>query len=99
MASFLQQYGIRLQYEYDTIKAVEFNQLLRGINGDTPLGYVVSVRAEKDHKRIKEMSANDKEIRRKWQQFKLEQEKKKKKEKYIYVKKEDISKIFSQIFK
>lgn len=36
---------------------------------DTPLGYVISVRAEKDPKKIREMTNAEKEIRRKWQQF------------------------------
>ena len=98
MASFLQQFGIRLQYEYDSIKCVEFNQLLKSLNGDTPLGYVVGIRAERDQKKIKEMTAQEKEIRRKWQDFIREKEKKEKQNKLIFIKKEDISKIFSKMF-
>jgi hypothetical protein len=44
------------------------------------------------------MSANDKEIRRKWQQFKIDKQKKTNRKDLIYVKKEDISKIFKGIF-
>ena len=52
VSSFAQQYGIRLYSEYETISCEEFRQLLVGINGDTPLGYTVRIRSEKDSKKI-----------------------------------------------
>lgn len=92
VSSFAQQYGIRLYYEYETIPCEEFRQLLSGLNGETPLGYVVQIRSEKDYKKIKEMSKNEKEIREKWANFKNKNNKK------IEINAEDISKIFSKMF-
>ncbi len=50
--------------------------MLIGINGDTPLGQTINIRAEKDPKKIREMTAHEKEIRQKWIKFKGEQKKK-----------------------
>ena len=91
----MQQYGIRLNYEYDTIKFVEFNQLLRGINSDTPLGYTVQVRAETDQKKIREMTAHDKKIRQEWKEFKSKQQK----EEIIVLSKDEIDKVLSSMFR
>lgn len=92
VSSFAQQYGIRLYYEYETIPCEEFRHLLSGLNSETPLGYVVQIRSEKDYKKIKEMSKNEKEIREKWANFKNKNNKK------IEINTEDISKIFSKMF-
>lgn len=94
VSSFAQQYGIRLHNEYDTISCEEYRQLLSGLNGDTPLGYVVQIRSEKNPKKIREMTANEKKIRIEWANFK----RKNKKEEKIYLKKEDISKVLSKMF-
>lgn len=48
----------------------EYRKLLVGLMGDTPLGYVVSIRSEKDRKKIAEMTEHEKKIRREWQEFK-----------------------------
>lgn len=94
MSSFAQQYKIRLYYEYESISCEEFRQLLSGLNGDTPLGYVVQIRAEKNPKKIREMSNQDKKIRSDWAKFKSKQKEKN----IIELKKEDISKVFSKMF-
>ena len=101
VSSFLQQYGIRLAYEYETISYTEFNQLLRGINGDTPLGYTVQVRAETDQKKIREMTAHEKKIRQEWKEFKLKQQKQQQKEKQnlIVLSKDEIDKVLSNMFR
>lgn len=44
----------------------EFLTLLAGLNGETPLGYVVSIRSEKDRERIKNFTAAEKKIRNAW---------------------------------
>lgn len=67
MASFAKQYGIRLLTEDISVR--EYRKLLTGIMHDTPLGYVISVRSEKDPKKVREMTNVEKDIRRKWQQF------------------------------
>lgn len=68
---------------------------MSGLNGDTPLGYVVQIRSETDSKKIRKMTKKEKEIRNEWNQFKL----KNKKQQKIELKKEDISKVFSSIFR
>ena len=95
MSSFAQQYKIRLYYEYESISCEEFRQLLSGLNGDTPLGYVVQIRAEKNPKKIREMSNQDKKIRSDWAKFKSNQKEKN----IIELKTEDISKVFSKMFR
>lgn len=40
---------------------------------DTPLGYVIAIRSEKDRKKISGMTNAEMEIRKKWQQFKATQ--------------------------
>jgi hypothetical protein len=44
----------------------EFCSLLSGIMPDTPLGKIVSIRAEKDPKVIKDFTADQKKIRNDW---------------------------------
>lgn len=59
------QYGIRLR-QNDDMSWNEFCSLLTGIMYDTPLGRVVSIRAEKDQKVIKAFSEEEKRIRNEW---------------------------------
>lgn len=56
----------------EDISVSEYRKLLVGLNGETPLGYVVSVRSEKDTERIKNMTNKELEIREKWNSFKAE---------------------------
>lgn len=70
-ASFAQQYGIRLRNE-DDMTWDEFTTLLSGLNAETPLGNVVSIRSEKDPKRIKEFTKDQKRIHRDWQRKQAE---------------------------
>lgn len=74
----------------------EYRRLLVGINGDTPLGYVVQTRAETDSKKIKEMTAHQKKIRNEWQEFKTK--KKKEMNNKIILTGEDITKVMSKLF-
>lgn len=64
-ASFLEQYGIRLR-ETDDLSWDEFCTYLSGLNEKTPLGKIVAIRSEKDPKIIKEMTEDQKRIRREW---------------------------------
>ena len=79
----------------ETITHTEFNQLLTGLNGETPLGYTVQIRAEKDFKKIKEMTNHEKKIRSDWQEFKKKQQK----EHVVYLSKDEIDKVFSNMFR
>ena len=95
VSSFAQQYGIRLYYEYENMSCEEFRQLLSGLNGDTPLGYVVQTRAEKDPKKIRKMTAHEKKFRSDWVAVKSTNNKAKR----VELKTEDISKVFSKMFR
>lgn len=48
----------------------DFIILLQGIGEDTPLANIIRIRREKDVKKIKDMTAYEKEIRQKWAEFK-----------------------------
>lgn len=66
-ASFLMQYGLRLRSGADDdMSYQEFCSLLSGIMPDTPLGKVVSIRAEKDKKVIKNFTEDQKRIRKEY---------------------------------
>lgn len=64
-SSFAQQYGIRLRRE-DEMTWDEFATLLAGLNGETPLGHIVSIRAESDKEKLKKFTPEEKRIRNEW---------------------------------
>lgn len=59
------QYNIRLSKE--DVSYSEFSKLLRGVMPETPLGKVVSIRAETDRETIKRFGNYEKKIRYEWQ--------------------------------
>ena len=83
-----------MEKEKYTIKSGEYRRLLVGWNADTPLGYVVSIRSEKNPQKIKEMTTNEKEIRFQWQQFRRKKEMNKK----VFLSNEEITKVLSSLF-
>lgn len=95
VSSFAQQYGIRLYSEYETISCEEFRQLLVGINGDTPLGYTVRIRSEKDSKKISQMTNHEKKIRSDWFEFRRKQNKQNTK---IELSNDQINSVLSKMF-
>ncbi len=64
-ASFTSQYGIRLRNE-PNMPWSEFCTLLAGIMPETPLGQVVSIRAENDKDILKNFSKEQHKIRNEW---------------------------------
>ncbi len=66
VASFQSQYGLRLSREINTMKWDEFKSLLVGIGPDTPLGRIVSIRAEEDKEVLKYFSKEQHRIRNEW---------------------------------
>lgn len=66
VASFQSQYGIRLSREINTMPWDEFRDLLVGIGPDTPLGRIVSIRAEEDKEVLKHFSKEQHRIRNEW---------------------------------
>lgn len=65
IASFAQQYGIRLR-NIDDMPYTEFCYLLSGIMPETPLGSIVSIRSENNPKVIKGFTKEQKKIRNDW---------------------------------
>jgi len=72
-ASFAMQYGIRLARE--DIGVGEYLRLLAGLMADTPLGRVVTVRAEKNPEKIRGFGEYEHGQRRRWREF-IKQEQK-----------------------
>ncbi len=66
VASFQAQYGIRLSEKLDTMKWDEFRDLLVGIGPDTPLGRMISIRAEDDKDVLKHFTKQQHRIRNEW---------------------------------
>lgn len=63
VASFQSQYGIRIATDLKSMSWREFSYLLEGLSGDTPLGHVVSIRAENDPEKLKEFTPEQRRIR------------------------------------
>lgn len=65
-ASLAKQYGIRIRQHRD-MPWDEFCTLVAGLMPDTPLGSIVTIRAEKDQKVIKSFTPDQRKIHRDWQ--------------------------------
>ncbi|MCR1990141.1 bacteriophage Gp15 family protein [Blautia coccoides] len=66
MSSFQTQYGLRLSRELNQMKWDEFKDMLSGLGPDTPLGRIVSIRAEDDPEILEYFSPEQKRIRMEW---------------------------------
>jgi hypothetical protein len=64
-ASLAKQYGIRIRNAPD-MSWNEFCSLVSGLMPDTPLGQIVSIRAESDPKILKEFTSDQRKIRSDW---------------------------------
>lgn len=64
-SSFTKQYGIRLRYE-DNMPWDEFITLLGGLDHETPLGRIVSIRSENDKEVLKNFTKEQMRIRNEW---------------------------------
>lgn len=65
------QYHI-LPSEQEDLHYSDWYQLIAGLMEDTPLGRIVLIRKEKDKKTIEGYGSYEKEVRRRWQRFRLE---------------------------
>jgi len=74
-SSFYKQYGIRLR-SADDLSWSEFCNLLSGLMHDTPLGSVVSIRAETDNEIISRFTPEQKRIKGDWDVRRMEELKK-----------------------
>ena len=63
LSSFQSQYGLRLSKELETMKWSEFVAMLSGLGPKTPLGRIVSIRAEDDKEVLKHFSKEQLKIR------------------------------------
>ena len=63
VSSFQTQYGIRLSSELSEMSWTEFAYMLEGLSGDTPLGRITSIRAENNPERLKQFTADQRQIR------------------------------------
>ena len=63
VSSFQTQYGIRLATELPNMGWREFSYMLEGLSGDTPLGRIVSIRAENAPDRLKQFTPEQRKIR------------------------------------
>ena len=66
IASFQAQYGIRLSRDLKGMKWDEFKALLIGISAETPLGRIVSIRAEDNNDVLKNFTKEQHHIRNEW---------------------------------
>lgn len=66
MASFRAQYGIKLSSDLPTMKWREFAAYMSGLDGKTPLGRIISIRAEKDSEVLMQFTPEQKRIHDKW---------------------------------
>ncbi len=64
-ASLAAQYGIRIRQHAD-MPWGEFCTLVAGLMQETPLGNIVTIRSEKDHKIIKNFTPSQRKIHRDW---------------------------------
>lgn len=62
----MKQYGIRLRKS--DLTYAEFMHYLKGIDGETSLGYLVRIRQEDDPKRLKEFTSAEHSIRNSWRE-------------------------------
>lgn len=68
VASFQSQYGIRLSRELDGMSWLEFSSYINGLSTETPLGRIVSIRAEDRADVLKTFTAEQRQIRNEYRQ-------------------------------
>lgn len=66
MASFRSQYGVRLSKDLRDMKWREFRAYVSGLDSSTPLGRIISIRAETDPERLKQFTPEMRKIRNAW---------------------------------
>ena len=63
VASFQTQYGLRLSRDLKSMSWREFSYMISGLGPDTPLGRIVSIRAEDDPETLKSFTKDQRRIR------------------------------------
>nr|DAQ65721.1 MAG TPA: hypothetical protein [Caudoviricetes sp.] len=62
-ASLAQQYGLRIRKEIKNLTWGELSSYIEGINSDTPLGQIISIRSENDRDKLKNFTQEQHKIR------------------------------------
>jgi hypothetical protein len=68
VASFQSEYGIRLSRDLDGMKWAEFSSYINGLGSETPLGRIVSIRAEDRAEVLKDFTPEQRRIRNEYRQ-------------------------------
>ena len=61
--SLAQQYGLRIRKEIKNLTWGELSSYIEGINSDTPLGQIISIRSENDRDKLKNFTQEQHKIR------------------------------------
>lgn len=62
-ASLAQQYGLRVRKEIKILTWGELSSYIEGINSDTPLGQIISIRSESNKEKLKNFTPEQHRIR------------------------------------
>lgn len=62
-ASLAQQYGLRVRKEINNLTWGELSSYIEGINSDTPLGQIISIRSENNKEKLKNFTSEQHRIR------------------------------------
>ena len=62
-ASLAQQYGLRVRKEIKSLSWGELSSYIEGINSDTPLGQIITIRSENDKEKLKNFTSEQHKIR------------------------------------
>ena len=62
-ASLAQQYGLRVRKEIKNLTWGELSSYIEGINSDTPLGQIISIRSENNKEKLKNFTSEQHRIR------------------------------------
>jgi len=71
-SSLAKQYGIRIRQHTD-MSWKEFRTLISGLMSDTPLGNIISIRAETDPKVIRGFTHTQRKIHSDWKRFQAQE--------------------------
>lgn len=94
MASFQSQYGIRLSRDLSGMKWAEFQAFIIGLDNQSPLGRIISIRAEDDPQVLKQYTKGQRRIRNEWRSRKAKTMPQKDVDQFMSSMKEVFSKMF-----
>lgn len=72
-ASLAQQYGLRVRKEIKNLTWGELSSYIEGINSDTPLGQIISIRKENNREKLKDFTQEQHRIRNEYRNKMMKQ--------------------------